>query len=153
MERKSLVSHTVRTAFYVAVVLGVIVLAYLGQRLSPMAQTPVGGDIRKAGCDVDAPQALHAAAKKWCAVGLFSRVDVTGDDKHVIAVMRLSPNGAQTWQLQNGLLVAEFRGLAEQMASQTGGRDLSIALHDAAGRRVGACARATSDAPVTCTNE
>jgi len=134
----------------VGAVVGVIVLAYVGQRLSPPAMAPAGGGIQKQACDVDAPQPLHAAAKRWCADGLFQKVAVTGDQKNVIAVMRFNANGAQTWQLQSGLLTGEFRNLTEQMAAAAPGRDLSIALHDAADRRVGACARTTADASATC---
>jgi hypothetical protein len=111
------------------------------------------GDSRKKGCDVDAPEALKAAAKKWCADGLFSRAAVTGDDQHVIAVMQFTPNGAQTWELQSGLLMGEFRGLTEQLASAAPGKDISIALHDAADRRVGACARTSADTAATCGNK
>jgi hypothetical protein len=134
----------------VGVVLAILVLAGAGQRLSPPMMAPVGGDSKKRGCDVDAPQALHPAAKKWCANGLFSRAAVTGDDQNVIAVMQFTPNGAQTWELQSGLLMGEFTGLTDQMASAAPGKNISIDLHDAADRRVGACARATIDSAATC---
>lgn len=150
MEPKATVRKVGRVTLSVATLLGVIVLAYAGEHLSPPAKTPAGGDSRKKGCDVDAPKALHAAAKRWCADGLFSRVAVTGDDKNVIAVMQFTPNGAQTWELQSGILLGEFRNLSDQMAAEAAGKNLSIALHDAADRRVGACARATTDAATTC---
>lgn len=111
---------------------------------------PVGGDVKKRGCDVDAPPSLHPAAKKWCADGLFSRAAVTGDDKNVIAAMQFTPNGAQTWELQSGLLMGEFVGLTDQMASAAPGKNISIDLHDAADRRVGVCARATTDTAAKC---
>ena len=134
----------------VVAVVGVIALAYVGERFSPPAMAPAGGSIQKQACDVDAPQPLHAAAKRWCADGLFQKVAVTGDQKNVIAVARFNPNGAQTWQLQSGLLIGEFRNLTDQMATAAPGKDLSIALHDAADRRVGACARTATDASATC---
>lgn len=124
-------------------------LAIAGERLSPPMMAPVGGGSKK-GCDVDAPKALHAAAKKWCADGLFSRAAVTGDEKNVIAVMQFTPNGAQTWELQSGLLMGEFRGLTDQMAADAAGKDIAVDLHDAADRRVGSCARATTDRAATC---
>lgn len=139
-----------RVPLSIAAVVAVLALAYVGQRLSPPQMAPAGGGIGKKKCDVDAPQPLHAAAKQWCDDGLFQRVSVTGDEKNVIAVMQFNANGAQTWELQSGLLTGEFRNLTEQLAAVATGKDLSIDLHDAADRRVGVCARAQSDAAATC---
>ena len=140
---------TIRVVLMVAVVGGAIGLAVLGSRWSPPVQTPTGSDSRSS-CHVDAPSALRASAQNWCTNGLFARVSVTGDDKHVIAVAQLSPNGAQVWQIQNSGLLPTFRGLTDQMAAAATGRDVAISVHDAADHRVGACARALSDAAATC---
>jgi hypothetical protein len=137
------------TALAILVVGAIVGLAIAGQRLAPAMLAPIG-DTRKTACKVDAPEALKAAAKRWCADGLFARAAVTGDDKDVIAVMQFTPNGAQTWELQSGLLMGEFRGLTDQFAADAAGRNISIALHDAADRRVGACARRTTDKAATC---
>jgi hypothetical protein len=140
---------SIQNVLMVAVVASVIGLALLGSRLSPPVQSPTGSDSRSS-CHVEAPEALRASAQNWCTNGLFARVSVTGDDKHVIAVAQLSPNGAQVWQIQNSGLLPTFRGLTDQMAAAATGRDVSISVHDAADHRVGACARVLSDATATC---
>jgi hypothetical protein len=150
MDRLGTIRKTKRVTAHAAAVIGVVALGFMGQKLSPPQMAPAGDSVGKKACDVDAPKDLHDAAKRWCADGLFQKVAVTGDQKNVIAVMRFNANGAQTWQLQSGLLTGEFRNLTEQMAAAAPGRDLSIALHDAADRRVGACARTAADAAATC---
>ena len=150
MDRPGTIRKTKQVTAGAATVVAVIALAFMGQKLSPPQMAPAGGSLGKKSCDVDAPQALHAVAKRWCADGLFQKMAVTGDAKNVSAVARFNANGAQTWELQSGLLIGEFRNLTDQMAASAPGKDLSIALHDAADRRVGACARTTTDASATC---
>jgi hypothetical protein len=82
---------------------------------------------------------------------LFLKAIVTAADaENVVAVMQFTPNGAQTWQLQSGLLTGEFRRLTDQLAAAAGGRNISVALNDAGDRRVGACSRKVSDTTATC---
>jgi hypothetical protein len=150
MDRPGTIRKTKTVAAHAAAVLGVVALALMGQRLSPPQMAPAGGGIDKKACDVDAPQPLHAAAKKWCADGLFQKIAVTGDSKTTIAVARFNANGAQTWQLQSGLLIGEFRNLSDQMAAAAPEKNLAIDLHDAADRRVGSCARTPADTTSTC---
>lgn len=145
----STMKKSLRLALTVAILAGVAVLALLGSRLAPPVLTPTGSDSRSS-CKVEAPQALRAAAQHWCTNGLFARVSVTGDDQHVIAVAQFSPNGAQVWQIQTSGLLPTFRGLTEQMAGAAKGRDVSISVHDAADRRVAACARVPTDAAAKC---
>jgi len=142
---------TAQAALGAALVLAAVGLAVLGEHLAPPVQGPVGRDARKKGCSIEAPQPLTEAAKRWCASGLFVRAAARADDKNVIAVMQFTPNGAQTWELQSGLLIGEFRNLTDQMAADAGGREIGVDLHDAADRRVGACARTRADAAATCT--
>jgi hypothetical protein len=150
MDRAGTIRKTKRLTVSTATVIGVLALAFMGQKLAPPQMAPAGGGVQKKNCDVDAPQPMHAAAKKWCADGLFQKVAVTGDQKNIIAVARFNPNGAQTWQLQSGLLMGEFRMLTEQMAAAAPGKNVAIDLHDAADRRVGSCARTPADATATC---
>jgi hypothetical protein len=150
MDRPGTIRKTKRIMASVALVAAVLALAFVGQKVVPPVMAPAGVGIGKKACDVDAPQALHAAAKKWCADGLFQKVAVTGDQQNVIAVMRFNPNGAQTWQLQSGLLEGEFRSLTDQMAAAAPQKNLAIDLHDAADRRVGSCARTPADTTSTC---
>jgi len=131
-------------------VMAIVALAFAGERLAPPMMAPAGGDPHKRACNVDAPEVLKPVARKWCADGLFARAEITGDDQNVISVMQFTPNGAQTWELQSGLLMGEFLGLTDQMAAAAPGKSISVALHDPAGRRVGACARATTDTAATC---
>ena len=150
MDRKGTLKKAGRITTYVVGVLAVVGLGYVGQRLSPPQMAPAGGGVDKKSCDVDAPKDLHAAAKKWCADGLFQKMAVTGDQKNIIAVARFNANGAQTWQLQSGLLIGEFRNLTDQMAAAAPEKNLAIDLHDAADRRVGSCARTPADTTSTC---
>jgi hypothetical protein len=130
---------------------GIFGLAFAGQWFAPPAQAPSGGDVKGQQCDVDAPPPLHAAAKRWCANDLFLKAIVTTSDaENVIAVMQFTPNGAQTWQLQSGLLSGEFRNLTDQLFASAGGRNVSVALNDAGDRRVGACGRKADEAAATC---
>lgn len=140
----------------VAVVIIMVALAVAGERLSPPAQAPggSGGDFRKQKCDTDAPQPLHDAAKRWCADGLFLKVTVTPSDaKNILAVMQFTPNGAQSWELQSGLLMGEFRTLTEHLAAAAPGKNINVDLHDAGDRRIGVCVRALTDASATCSTK
>lgn len=138
-----------RTWLTFGVVAAATALAVLGQRLSPPQRGPTGAESRD-GCRIEALEALRSAASQWCANGLFTRVSVTGDDEHVIAVAQFSPNGSQVWQIQSTNLLATFRGLTDRMAADARGRNVSISVHDAADRRVGACARLSTDATAAC---
>ena len=134
------------------ILVAIVVLATIGQRVAPQAQSPAEGDSKKA-CHVEAPESLKKAAKEWCSNGLFKRIDVTGDDRNVIMAAQFSPSGAQTWQIQGPGLVPSFRVMTEQMAAVSGDRDVSVAIQDAAGKRVGACARLKTATAPTCSVE
>ena len=135
----------------VALLAAIVALAVAGQRFAPPNQAPAGGDIKGQHCEVDAPEPFHAVAKRWCANDLFLRATVTAADaQNVIAVMQFTPNGAQTWQLQSGLLSGEFRNLTDQLAAAAGDRNISVALNDAGDRRIGACERKMTDTTATC---
>jgi hypothetical protein len=140
----------VRITLAAAILVAIVVLAMLGERLAPAVQTPVAAASSRQKCDVDAPKPLHDAAKAWCRDGLFLKVTVTTNEKSVVGAMQFTPNGAQTWELQSSLLIGDFRRLTDQMAKEAGGWDVGIALNDAGDRRVGACARAASDASAVC---
>ncbi len=133
----------------ILIIIAIVVLAVIGQRLAPPAQTSGS----RTHCTIEAPEALRASAQQWCAQGLFGRVSVTGDDRNVIAVAQFSATGVQTWQIQSVALLATFRGLTEQMAAAAEGRDVSVAVHDPADRRLGACARKSGEPAPTCSTQ
>jgi hypothetical protein len=116
-------------------------------------QAPVAAASRKQKCSVDAPQPLHAAAKQWCNTGLFVRITVTTNETAVIGAAQFTPNTAQSWELQSALMIEDFRHLTDLMANAAVGRDVGIALNDAGDRRVGACARASTDAAAVCSRK
>ena len=135
----------------ISLLAAIVSLAIAGQLFAPPNMAPSGGDVKGQHCDVDAPEPLRVAAQRWCANDLFLKATVaTADAENVIAVMQFTPNGAQTWQLQSGLLMGEFRNLTDQLAAAAGGRNVSVALNDAGDRRVGACGRQAADAAATC---
>jgi hypothetical protein len=68
----------------------------------------------------------------------------------VIAGAAVSPNGAQAWQMQSSGLVGEFRMLTDRMAPAANGKNLAVDVHDAADKRIAACARLSTDAAATC---
>jgi len=140
---------TVKVTLAIAIVVAVIALAMIGQRLSPPQQGP-GGAQSNQPCKIEALDELRVPASQWCANGLFSRVSITGDKENVIAVAQFSPNGAQIWQIQNAGLLATFPGLTDKIAGAAGGRHVSVDVHDAADRRVAACARLNTDAAAKC---
>lgn len=143
-------SNSVRWTLGIAIVAAVIGLAMIGDRLAPPQQGPSGSQ-STAPCKMEAPDdTLHAAAKLWCANGLFSRVSVTGDKENVIAVAQFSANGFQIWQIQNAGLLATFPGLTERLAGAAKGRHVSVDVHDAADRRIAICARLSTDASAKC---
>lgn len=139
-----------RTLATVGILIAVIVFAVVGGRLSPPQVTDGGGNQN---CQVEAPQAVQAAAQKWCDIGMFTRVSVTGDAKNVIAVAHFSADAAQTWQIQGASLVIRFGALTDQLAAVSPGKDVSVAVHDPAERRLAACARAKTDASATCNSQ
>lgn len=140
---------TVRLLWGLAAVIATIALAILGQRLAPPVMGPTGAESR-GGCKVESPDDLKAAAKQWCANGLFQRVSVTGDKQNVIAVAQFSPNAAQLWQIQNASLLPNFRVLTDHLAGDAAGRNVAMSIHDAADHRVAACARLNTDTAATC---
>lgn len=144
--------NTRRVKWGIVIVIAVIVLAMVGQRVSPAGSAPTAGKSDRS-CKVDAPEPLRATANKWCSNGLVARVAVTVDEKSVITVVNFSPNGAQTFQLQSASIVSNFQTLTEEMAAASKGRDVSVAIHDAGDHRLAACARRTTDASATCSVE
>jgi hypothetical protein len=138
-----------RGTLAITIVLGIAILVFAGLRMAPPQQAANSAESRQE-CHVEAPDTLQAAAKQWCANGLFSRVVVTEDDKNVIAVLHFSPNGTHVWQLQSNGLLASFRPLTERLAADGGGRNVAVSVHDASDKRIGACARLTTDAAATC---
>jgi hypothetical protein len=141
--------NTRRIMWGIVVIFAVLVLAMVGQRVSPAGSAPTAGKSDRS-CKVDAPEPLRAAANNWCSNGLVARVAVTVDDTHVITVVNFSPNGAHIFQLQSAGIVNTFRTLTEDMAAASTGRDVSVAIHDASDHRIAACARRTTDASATC---
>jgi hypothetical protein len=137
------------SAWVVAVLAAIAVLVVIGQRVAPPQQASNSAESRQA-CKVEAPDALRAAGKQWCAIGLFKSVDITADPENVIAVLRLSPNGAQAWQIQSTGLVGEFRTLTDRMAQDATSRNVSVDVHDAADKRVAACVRLSTAAAAAC---
>lgn len=150
MDRPGTIRKAKRVSAYTAGMIAVVALGFVGQKLSPPQMAPAGDDVKKKSCDVDAPAPLHAAAKLWCSNGLFQKISITGDQQNVIAVARFNPNGAQTWQLQSGLLIAEFQKFTDQLAATSPDKNVGIDLHDAADRRVGSCSHTPGDATSTC---
>src|SRR4030095_8282513 len=115
------------SAWAVAVLAAIAVLAVIGQRVAPPQQASNSAESRQA-CKVEAAHALRAAGKQWCGIGLFKSVNITVDPENVIAVLRLSPNGAQAWQIQSTGLVGEFRTLPDRMAPDAKGRNVPVRL-------------------------
>jgi hypothetical protein len=141
-----------RTTYWVlalAVVLAIAALAAIGQRVAPPQQAANSAESRQA-CKLDAPDELKAAGTHWCAIGLFSRVTVSTKDDNVIAVLQFSQNGAQAWQMQNAGLIGEFRTNTDRMAAAAKGMNVAVDVHDAADKRIAACARLSTDAAAQC---
>jgi hypothetical protein len=99
---------------------------------------------------VESPDELKAVSKYWCAIGLFKSVHVTIEKENVIAVLQFSQNGMQAWQMQSAGLIGEFRSNTDRMASAAKGKNVSVDVHDAADKRVAACARLSTDAAAKC---
>lgn len=143
-------TKTARFTWAAGVLLGIAVFAILGQYVAPPQHAgpgPTGLDPEK--CAVDAPDAIRAAARNWCANGLFTKVDVKADAQNVVAALRFSMSGAQAWQIRSGPLMSSFRGLTDQL-SDASGTDVAVSLSDVAGNQVGACARRLGDASAKC---
>ena len=130
-------------------VLGIAALVMLGQRFAPPQQAANSAESRQS-CKVEAPDELKSTAKYWCAIGLFSRVTLSTKDDNLIAVLQFSQNGAQAWQMQSAGLIGEFRTNTDRMASNAKGKNVSVDVHDAADKRVAACARLSTDAAAKC---
>ena len=134
---------------WAAVLAGIAVLVMLGQRFAPPQQAANSAESRQA-CKVESPDELKSAAKNWCAIGLFKSVNVTVDPENVIAVLQFSQNGAQAWQMQSAGLVGEFRTNTDRMALDAKGKNIAVDVHDAADKRIAACARLSTDAAAKC---
>jgi len=132
-----------------AALAGIAALVAIGLRFAPAQQASNSAESRQA-CKLEAPDALKAAGKQWCAIGLFKSVHVTEDPENVIAVLQFSPNGMQAWQIQSSGLVGEFRTLTDRMATDAKGRNVSVDVHDAADQRLAACARLNTAAAAAC---
>ena len=142
-------NRTAYSAWAVALLAGIAALVAAGLRIAPPQQAPNSAESRQA-CKLDAPEALKSAGAYWCAIGLFAQVNITEDEKHVIAVMQFSPNGAQAWQLQRTGLINEFRTLTDRLAGDAGGRNVSVDLHNSIDERIAVCARLATDKMAAC---
>ena len=132
-----------------ATLAGVAALVMLGLRIAPPQQASNSAESRQS-CKVESPDELKSAGKYWCAIGLFSRVTLSTKDDNLIAVLQFSQNGAQAWQMQSAGLIGEFRTNTDRMASNAKGKNVSVDVHDAADKRVAACARLSADAAAKC---
>jgi hypothetical protein len=142
-------SRTTYSAWAAAVLAAIAALVVVGQRVAPAQGASNSAESRQA-CKLDAPDALQAAGKQWCAIGLFKSVHVTADPENVITVLQFSPNGMQAWQMQSSGLVGEFRTLTDRMATDAKGRNVSVDVHDGGDQRVAACARLSTAAAAAC---
>ena len=131
------------------VLAGIAALAILGQRFAPSHQAANSAESRQS-CKVESPDELRAAARRWCAIGLFSRVTISTKDDDVIVVLQFSQNGAQAWQMQSAGLIGEFRTNTDRMASDATSKNVAVDVHDAADKRIAACARLTTDPAARC---
>lgn len=141
--------RTTQLVWALAALVAIVALAIIGQRFAPAQRAANSAEARQI-CKVESPDELRAAAKQWCAIGLFSRVTISTKDDDVIAVLQFSQNGVQAWQMQSAGLVGEFRTNTDRMASDAKGKNISVDVHDAADKRIAACARLSSDAAAKC---
>ena len=132
-----------------AALAAIVVLAMIGQRYAPAQQASNSAESRQA-CKVESPDEFKSDAKQWCAIGLFSHVTISTKDDNVIAVLQFSQNGMQAWQMQSTGLIGEFRTNTDRMASNAKGKNVSVDVHDAADKRVAACARLSTEAAAKC---
>jgi hypothetical protein len=137
------------SAWAVAALAAIAVLVAIGLRFAPAQQASNSAESRQA-CKVESPDELRAAARQWCAIGLFSRVTISTKDDDVIAVLQFSQNGAQAWQMQSAGLIGEFRTNTDRMAPDAKGKNVAVDVHDPADKRIAACARLTTDAAAKC---
>ena len=103
------------------VLAGIAALVMIGQRVAPPQQAANSAESRQA-CKVESPDELKSAAAHWCAIGLFSHVTLSTKDQDVIAVLQLSQNGGQAWQMQSTGLIGEFRTNTDRLAAVGGFR-------------------------------
>jgi hypothetical protein len=133
----------------VATLAAIAGLVTLGLRIAPTQQASNSAESRQS-CKVESPDELKAVSKYWCAIGLFKSVHVTIEKENVITVLQFSQNGMQAWQMQSAGLIGEFRTNTDRMASVAKGKNVSVDVHDAADKRVAACARLSTDAAAKC---
>ena len=132
-----------------AVLAAIFGLATIGARYAPTQQASNSAESKQS-CKVESPDELKQAAKYWCAIGLFSRVSLAIKDKDLIAVLLLSPNGGQAWQMQSAGLIGDFRTNTDRLAAAAPGKNISVDVHDASDKRIAACARLTTEAAAKC---
>ena len=132
-----------------AVLAAIAALVVAGLRIAPPQQASNSAESRQS-CKLDAPDSLKSAGAYWCAIGLFAQVNITEDEKNVIAVMQFSPNGAQAWQLQSTGLINEFRTLTDRLATAAGGRSVSVDVHNSIDKRIAVCARVPGSEMAAC---
>ena len=136
-------------AWSLAALGAIAALVAIGQRVAPFGQASNSAETRST-CKMDAPEPLRPAAAHWCAIGLFSQVTITEDKENVIAVLLFSPNGAQAWEMQSGGIINEFKSLTDRTATDSGGRNVSVDVHDAMDKRIAACARLATESAAKC---
>jgi hypothetical protein len=136
----------------VVLLLAIAVLTTIGLRMAPMEQAANSAESRQT-CEVEAPEALRASARDWCANGLLALIKVTEERENLVVIVRFNPNGAHIWQLQNSNLLGSFKSLTDRMAAAANGRNIAVSIHDASDNRLAACARLSTDAAATCTSK
>ena len=142
-------SRAMNAAWSIAALVAIAALVLIGQRVAPFGQASNSAETRST-CKMDAPDQLKTAGAHWCAIGLFSQVTITEDKENVIAVLLFSPNGSQAWQLQSGGIINEFKSLTDRTATDAGGKNVSVDVHDAMDKRIAACARLATESAAKC---
>ena len=142
-------SRTTYSLWVTAVFVAIAGLILIGQRIAPPQRAANSAEARQS-CKVESPDELKSHARYWCAIGLFSHVTLSTKDDHLIAVLQLSQNGAQAWQMQGAGLVGEFRQNTDRMAAEAKGKNISVDVHDPSDERIAACARLSTEAEAKC---
>jgi hypothetical protein len=92
---------------------------------------------------------MRAEASKWCADGVFTKVNVSSDGKTFVGSMQFSEAGLLGYQQNRFAVLNRLRSLSDDMA-RIADMNSAFSLHGPDGQMVGGCARRRSAKESAC---
>lgn len=144
--------HSTRTIFSVlgGLLLLLIVTAVLNRKPEILSSQPGVSSEPDEPCEASGDSAAgQAAAHKWCAGNIFTKVALKSNASTMSATMQFSRKGFRGWEANSGAVLHVLRADVDEIVTKTD-LNVAMALFGPDGVLVGGCARRRGDLESTC---